>query len=140
MSERRGRPPPRSTRMRGEAGIASTEVAIVMPAVLILIMLIFQVGLFWHAKQAADVAAEEAVESAQLAAASEADGLAGANSILGQAGNLQNVVVTVDRDIGAGLVTVTVSGEAPAIVPFGNWRVEAQAQGSIERFIPAGER
>lgn len=111
-----------------------------MPAVLILIMLIFQVGLFWHAKQAADVAAEEAVESAQLAAASEADGLAGANSILGQAGNLQNVVVTVDRDIGAGLVTVTVSGEAPAIVPFGSWRVEAQAQGSIERFIPAGER
>jgi len=126
--------------MRGEAGIASTEVAIVMPAVLVLIMLIFQVGLFWHAKQAADVAAEEAVESAQLAAASEADGLAGANSILGQAGNLQNVVVTVDRDIGTGLVTVTVSGEAPAIVPFGNWRVEAQAQGSIERFIPAGER
>ena len=126
--------------MRGEAGIASTEVAIVMPAVLVLIMLIFQVGLFWHVKQAADVAAEEAVESAQLAAASEADGLAGANSILGQAGNLQNVVVTVDRDIGTGLVTVTVSGEAPAIVPFGNWRVEAQAQGSIERFIPAGER
>ena len=126
--------------MRGEAGIASTEVAIVMPAVLVLIMLIFQVGLFWHAKQAADVAAEEAVESAQLAAASEADGLAGANSILGQAGNLQNVVVIVDRDIGTGLVTVTVSGEAPAIVPFGNWRVEAQAQGSIERFIPAGER
>ena len=140
MNERRGRPPPRSARMRGEAGIASTEVAIVMPAVLVLIMLIFQVGLFWHAKQAADVAAEEAVESAQLAAASEADGLAGANSILGQAGNLQNVVVTVDRDIGTGLVTVTVSGEAPAIVPFGNWRVEAQAQGSIERFIPAGER
>lgn len=126
--------------MRGEAGIASTEVAIVMPAVLVLIMLIFQVGLFWHAKQAADVAAEEAVESAQLVAASEADGLAGANSILGQAGNLRNVVVTVDRDIGTGLVTVTVSGEAPAIVPFGNWRVEAQAQGSIERFIPAGER
>jgi len=115
--------------MRGEAGIASTEVAIVMPSVLVLIMLIFQVGLFWHAKQAADVAAEEAVESAQLAAASESDGLAGANSILGQAGNLENVVVTV-----------TVSGEAPAIVPFGNWRVEAQAQGSIERFIPAGER
>lgn len=111
-----------------------------MPAVLVLIMLIFQVGLFWHAKQAADVAAEEAVESAQLVAASEADGLAGANSILGQAGNLRNVVVTVDRDIGTGLVTVTVSGEAPAIVPFGNWRVEAQAQGSIERFIPAGER
>ena len=126
--------------MRGEAGIASTEVAIVMPAVLMLIMLIFQVGLFWHAKQAADVAAEEAVESAQLAAASEADGLSGANAILGQAGNLRNVVVTVDRNVGTGLVTVTVTGEAPAVVPFGNWRVEAQAQGSIERFIPAGER
>ena len=111
-----------------------------MPAVLMLIMLIFQVGLFWHAKQAADVAAEEAVESAQLAVASEADGLSGANAILGQAGNLRNVVVTVDRNVGTGLVTVTITGEAPAVVPFGNWRVEAQAQGSIERFIPADER
>ncbi len=111
-----------------------------MPAVLTLIMLIFQVGLFWHAKQAADVAAEEAVEAAQLAAASEADGLAGANTILGQAGNLKNVIVTVDRNVGTGLVTVTISGDAPAIVPFGGWHIESQAQGSIERFIPAGER
>ena len=60
-----------------------------MPVMLIVVMLVFQVALFWHAKQAADVAAEEAVDAAQLATATEADGYAGADTILGQAGNLR---------------------------------------------------
>lgn len=141
MSEVAGdRPSQRSARLSGEAGVTSTEVAIVMPIVLVLIMLIFQVGLFWHAKQSADVAAEEAVEAAQLADATEQDGVAGAEAILDQAGNLRDARISVDRNAATGTVTVTVSGAAPAIVPFGSWRVEAQAQGSIERFIPAGER
>ena len=62
--------------------MTSTEVAIVMPAMLIVILFVFQIALFWHAKQAADVAAEEAVDAAQVANATEADGYAGANTIL----------------------------------------------------------
>ncbi len=65
---------------------------------------------------------------------------AGAASILGQAGNLRNAEVTVNRDEAAGTVTVTITGNAPAIIPFGSWGVTSQAQGSIERFIPADER
>lgn len=128
------------SRLRGDAGVVSTEVAVIMPALIIVIMMVFQVGMFWHAKQAADVAAEEAVEAAQVATATEADGYSGAASILGQAGNLRNATVTVNRDEAAGTVTVTITGNAPAIIPFGSWGVTSQAQGSIERFIPADER
>ncbi len=120
--------------------MVSTEVAVIMPALIIVIMMVFQVGMFWHAKQAADVAAEEAVEAAQVATATEADGYSGAASILGQAGNLRNASVTVNRDEAAGTVTVTITGNAPAIIPFGSWGVTSQAQGSIEQFIPADER
>lgn len=108
-----------------------------MPAMILVIMMVFQVGMFWHAKQAADVAAEEAVEAAQLADAPEADGYGGASTILGQAGNLRNAVVSVDRNDAAGTVTVTITGSAPSIIPFGSWGIAAQAQGSIERFIEA---
>jgi Flp pilus assembly protein TadG len=111
-----------------------------MPALLVMIMLVFQVGLFWHAKQAADVAAEEAVDAAQLAAATETDGLAGANAILAHTGNLHDAVVQVDRDEATGRVTVTITGRAVRVVPFGSWQVTAHAQGSIETFISAVQR
>ena len=121
-------------RLRMETGITSTEVAIVMPAMLIVILFVFQVALFWHAKQAADVAAEEAVDAAQVADATEADGVAGANTILSQAGNLRNATVSVTRDPATGLVTATVAGEAPSIIPFGSWSVRAASQAPIEEF------
>ncbi len=127
-------------RLRDEAGVTSTEVAVIMPVLIIVIMMVFQVGLFWHAKQAADVAAEEAVDSAQVATATEADGYAGAATILGQAGNLTDANVIVDRDEAAGIVTVIITGNAPSIIPFGTWGVTAQAQGSIEEFVSAADR
>lgn len=127
-------------RLGGEAGVASTEVAIVMPVMIIVVMLVFQIGLFWHAKQAADAAAEEGVDAAQVATATEADGHAGVDTILSQAGNLRDVNVQVTRDLATGVVTVTVTGNSPSIVPFGSWAVSSQAQGSIERYVSAGER
>lgn len=139
-TDRRRRPSsgtPPDHRLRGDAGVTSTEVAIVMPAMLIVILFVFQIALFWHAKQAADVAAEEAVDAAQVATATEADGYAGANTILGQAGNLRDASVSVTRDPATGLVTATVTGRAPSIIPFGSWSVSATAQAPIEEFRPA---
>jgi len=128
------------SRLGDEAGVTSTEVAVIMPALIIVIMMVFQIGMFWHAKQSADVAAEEAVEAAQVATATVADGYSGAAAILGQAGNLRDAVVIVDRDEVTGTVTVVITGRAPSIIPFGAWGITAQAQGSIERFIPAADR
>ena len=111
-----------------------------MSALIVVIMMVFQVGLFWHAKQSADVAAEEAVEAAQVAAATEADGHAGAATILTQPGNLRDTTVIVARNEATGIVTVTITARAPSIIPFGSWGITSQAQGSIEQFIPAADR
>ncbi len=129
-----------SQRLVDESGVTSTEVAVIMPALIVVIMMVFQVAMFWHAKQSADVAAEEAVEAAQIATATADDGFAGANTILSQAGNLRNATISVDRNVATGIVTVTVSGHAPSLIPFGSWGVTATAQGPIEQFISATDR
>lgn len=123
---------------KGEGGATSTELAVLMPVLIVLVMLLVQVGLWWHAKQAAEVAAEEAVDAAKFATATTADGEAGAAAILSQAGNLRNVTVTVNR--GAEAVTVDIQGDLGFSVFPGGWSVRAHAEAPIERFIPEPER
>lgn len=109
-----------------------------MPVLILLVMLPVQVGLWWHAKQAAEVAAEEAVDAAQIATATAADGEAGAAAVLSQAGNLRNVTVTVNRT--ADTVSVDVRGDLGFSVFPGGWSVHAHAEAPIERFVPEPER
>ncbi|MEZ5278962.1 MAG: TadE/TadG family type IV pilus assembly protein [Acidimicrobiales bacterium] len=123
---------------RNEQGATSTELAVLMPVLILLVLLPMQVGLWWHAKQAAEIAAEEALDSASAQAATAADGQAGAQAILGQAGNLHNVTVDVNR--GAETVTVTIHGDLGFSIFPGAWSVTAQAQGPVERFIAENER
>jgi Flp pilus assembly protein TadG len=59
---------------RHERGLTSTEVAVLMPILIALVLVPIQVGLWWHAKQVADGAAREAVDAAQVISATEADG------------------------------------------------------------------
>jgi len=121
-----------------ERGAAATELAVLMPVLIMLVLIPVQVGLWWHAKQAAETAADEALDAAQVENATVADGQAGAMAILGQAGNLENVVINVDR---AGeIVSVTVSGQLGFSIFPGPWSVAAHAEGRVERFIPVDER
>lgn len=123
---------------RPESGMTSTELAVLMPVVIALILVPFQVGLWWHAKQIADAATREAVDAAQVEDATEADGVAAAHRFLDAAGNLTEVTVTVTR--AADTVTVEVNGRAPRLIPGLDWQVTARAVGSIERFIPEPDR
>jgi Flp pilus assembly protein TadG len=125
-------------RLRDERGMSTVQVAILFPAVLIWLMLIVQYGLWWHAKQVANAAASEGVEAAQVGGASESDGEAAVAKYLAEAGNLDNVTVTVDRQ--AEVVIVEVRGEAPQLVPGISWSVAARSTEPVERFIPEGER
>jgi Flp pilus assembly protein TadG len=126
------------TRGRGEDGLTATQLAVIMPALLLWIMLIVQYGLWFHAKQVAGAAAAEAVDAGQLATATTADGERAALSFLAQSGNLDQIAVDVQRTDDA--VTVRVSGRAPRLVPFTNWGVTAIAEARVEQFIPQAER
>jgi Flp pilus assembly protein TadG len=125
-------------RGRGDAGMTTTQVAVLFPAVLFWLMLIVQYGLWWHAKQVANAAAAEAVDAAQVQAGTAAEGESAAASFLAQSGNLADVTITVDR--GPAIVAAEIRGNAPRLVPGFAWTVTARSQAPVERFIPEPER
>lgn len=127
-----------TARTSSERGLTSTELAVVMPVLIALVLVPFQVALWWHARQIADAAAAEAVDAAQVATATETDGLRAAQWFLDAAGNLTDPEVTIVRT--AEVVTVEVTGRAPRLLPGFDWAVTATASGPIERFIREPER
>ena len=127
-----------STRFTDEKGLTSTELAVLMPVLIALVLVPFQVALWWHANQIADAAAREAVDAAQVVTATEEDGMRAAEWFLDAAGNIVDAEVTVTRT--AETVSVDVTGRAPLLVPGFDWQVAAHATGPIERFIPEPDR
>ena len=127
-----------STRIADEQGLTSTELAVLMPVLIALVLVPFQVALWWHANQIADAAAREAVDAAQVATATDEDGMRAAEWFLDAAGNIVDAEVTVTRT--AETVSVDVTGRAPLLVPGFDWQVAAHATGPIERFIPEPDR
>ena len=109
-----------------------------MPIVIALVLVPFQVGLWWHAKEVADAAARQAVNAAQVENATDADGEEAARRFLDAAGNIGQPAVTVTRR--AETVTVEVTGRAPRLLPGFDWQVTARASAPLERFIPEPER
>jgi Flp pilus assembly protein TadG len=122
---------------RDDAGAATITVAIVTPAVLVLLMLAVQAGLFWHARQRADTAATRAAAAAAQVDGTPATGEASAETFLAGA-PLDSAQVTVTRDAQAARATVT--GTAPALVPGVVWQVKATAEAPRERFVAEPER
>lgn len=123
---------------RAEEGLTSTELAVVMPVLIALVLVPFQVALWWHAHQVADGAAREALDAAQVVTATDDDGIRAAEWFLDAAGNLTEPQVTVTRT--AENVTVEITGRAPRLIPGLDWQVTARAAGPTERFIPEPDR
>jgi Flp pilus assembly protein TadG len=119
-------------------GLVATELAVVMPALLLLIMLTVQLGLWAHASHLARAAADAAATTAAAPDATPADGQAAAAGLLAQAGNLTDVTIVVDRS--GDMAIATVRGTAPHVVPRFRWRVSATAAAPLEVFVPEGER
>ncbi len=123
-----------------ESGVTSTEMAVIMPVLIVLVMLPIHAALWWHAKQAVDLAAEEALEAAQIEGATEADGRAGAIAVLSAAGHVDNVQINVSIDALTEIVIVEIRGESGFQLVPGNWGVYARAEGRIEQFLGETER
>lgn len=100
---------------------------------LLLISLMLQFGLYLHAAQIAEAAAQEAVDAAQGQRDDGARGRAAATRLLTDLAALEAPAVRVDR--GAATVTATVTGHAPRLLPGLDLRVAAIAEGPVERFV-----
>ena len=117
----------------------ATELAVIMPVLIVLVLLPFHVGLWWYAKDAVDMAAEQCVQAAKLASPDPASaGVDGARSILSQAGNVTNVAIV--PSVTTDTATCTVTGEmAYRVVPI-SVSVTGRATSALERFIAPGDR
>jgi Flp pilus assembly protein TadG len=118
----------------GEAGATTLEAVLVFPALLLLLMLIIQLALWYHASDLATAAAQDGVRAARISGATAADGANRANQLLDQTGPsiLQGRQVSVQR--GADVARVEVRGSCIRLVPFLRLPVHAVAESSTERF------
>lgn len=123
---------------RAEAGSSTTELVLLMPVVLFLIMLVVQTGLWLHARQVVEAAALEALEAAQTETGTASGGIAAGDVFLGEAGGVRGAAVEVAR--GAEIVTVNVRGTAPNVLPLAVWQVSSSVSGEVERFVAEGDR
>lgn len=122
----------------GQDGSTTTELTLLMPVVLLLVLLIVQFGLWQHARQVAVAAAQEGLAVVQVPAGTAEAGKARAEVFLADAGGVREATVVAQRtDVSA---RVEVLGTAPAIVAGVAIPVRGLAEGPVERFIPEPER
>ena len=71
-----------SQRLRGERGEAVTETVLLVPVLLLLIMLVIQFGLWYHAEHVVQAAAQEGARAARAEGATAEDGRARAEQFV----------------------------------------------------------
>ena len=117
-----------------EAGVSTLEAVLVFPALLLLLMLIIQFALWYHASDLATAAAQDGTRAARVQGATASDGAAEANQLLDQTGRsiLQGRQVLVERT--RDVTRVEVRGTCIELVPFLHLPVHAVAESPTERF------
>ena len=123
-------------RLREERGDATVEAVLAVPVLLLLIMLVIQFGLYYHASHTAEAAAQEGVRVARAERASATDGQRRAEDFMADAAPtlVDDVTVVATRD--ADVARVDVRGTVHSIVPGLNLTIHAEAQSPVERFRP----
>lgn len=130
----------RMARAGRDRGANPVELAVVMPAILVLLFASIQTAAWFLARSVAMHAAQEAVSAQRTYQAAAGAGAERAEAFLGQAGDWlvgwQVTVTPVGPD--AEQVSATVQGEALRIVPFVPLPpVSQNASGTVERLTEA---
>lgn len=134
------RPRARTVRWwRQDRGDASIQMALVMPAVLLLTLAVVQAGLWLVARGIALTAAREGASAARTYQATPADGTTRAWAVLDRtAGDLLQTTDVRTTSTGE-RVHVDISGQALSLIPgVDGLRIEQSASGTVERFTAPG--
>lgn len=129
---------PQGRAFDGQDGSSTTELVLLMPVVLLLVMIVVQFGLWMHARQVVLSAAQEALSVAQQLDATSDAGHSRAEEFLAQAGGVRDAAVVVDRELTT--ATASVTGTTPAVVPGLSLGVSAVVEGPVERFVSEPDR
>ena len=124
------------TPRRDDRGGTSVEVTIAVPVLLLLIMLVVQFGLWYHAGHVARAAADQGLRAARDSVLPPSSGQERAIDFLDAAGTrlIENRQVTATRS--SNVARVMVTGRVTAVIPGLHLPVRATAAGSVERFRP----
>lgn len=116
-----------------DAGSASVEHTIVLPAYLALLMLIVQAAIYFHAEHITAAAASEAAVTAGVEGGTGDDGRTEAARILSAtaSGFLLKPAVEVTR--APTLTTVRISGRVVSLLPFVHLTASSVAHGPVEQ-------
>ncbi len=126
------------TRRSGERGVTSTELVVITPVLLTLILLVVQVGLYFHASHIALAAAEEGARSARSLHGSATAGQARARRFVDALGSglIRSPVVTASRT--PTTARVEVRGQVAGVIPGLRLVVDRVVESPTERFVPGG--
>ena len=127
-------------RLRGEQGDATVEAVLATPVLLLLILLVVQFGLWYHASHTAEAAAQEGVRAARMERATAADGQQRAEAFMADAAPTLVDNVTVDATRDGDTARVEVSGTVHSLIPGLELTVHAEAESPVERFRAENER
>lgn len=129
-------------RLQSERGIASLELALVAPALMLLVLGVAQFGLWYHAEHVARTAAVEAARAAAAEEGTEGAAEARAGEVLraglGAAAEDPRVIVTLGAESVRATVTARMRGLLP-IPGLSSFALRAEASAYRERFRPAGD-
>ncbi len=120
----------------GDRGEVTVELVIATPLLLLALLGIIQLAVWSHATHVAQAAASQALAAARTQNGTTGAGLAAGRRLLDDLadGPLRNPDLDVSR--GVDTVSVSISGEAAAVLPGVHLHVHAEASGDVERFVP----
>ena len=121
-------------RHQRERGSATTELVIVTPVLLLLIMMIIQFGIWYHASHVAQAAAQEGVRTVRVEAGTASAGKLRAERFVSSAAPTLLVDVNVDATRTANTARVDVTATVRSIVPGLSLPVHAHAESTLESF------
>lgn len=123
--------------LAGDRGAVSVELVIATPLLLLALLTIIQFALWSHATHVAQAAASQALAAARVQDGTSEAGRAAGQRLLDDLarGPLRNPQVDVTRT--ATSASVSVQGEAAAVLPGVHLHVHAESSGEVERFLAA---
>ena len=128
---------------RSDAGVATLELVVIFPVLLLLLFGIFQGALYFHGRNVLLAAAEQGVRAARLDAQPDraATAVQQARQFLLDTGELKNLSgLTITPTVDAGQVRITLTARTVSLLPgVPGPQVSQTAAGSIERFTSASQ-
>jgi Flp pilus assembly protein TadG len=127
---------------RGDDGVATLELTVLFPVVLLILFGVIQGALYFHGRNVAMAAAEQGVRAARADGQTNRAGTAAdqTRQFLADTGELDNLTgLSITPNVGADTIRVTVSGRTVSLLPgVPGPMVSQTASGVIEQFTTGG--